>query len=171
MLAGIESALTRLLRALAYLGGAVLMLLMLLIVYEVVMRYFFGRPFRGGYELTELAMALIVAFGLPYTAITRGHVSVDLLGRWLDRPAWRWLNVLVHLTGAALLALVAWRAGLYALGSFRWGDITNMMRIPKHPFQFAVAISMGAFALVLLLEAVKTARGEVVEGPEGQSLE
>jgi TRAP-type transport system small permease protein len=171
MLAGIESALTRLLRALAYLGGAVLMLLMLLIVYEVMMRYFFGRPFRGGFELTELAMALIVAFGLPYTAITRGHVSVDLLGRWLDRPSWRWLNVLVHLVGAVLLLVVAWRAGLHALGSYRWGDITNMMRIPKHPFQFAVAISAGLFALVLLLDAVKAARGEAVAEAEGRSPE
>jgi TRAP-type transport system small permease protein len=57
------------------------------VIYEITMRYFFGRPFRGGYELTELAMSLIVAFGLPYTAIVRGHVSVDILSRWLDRPA------------------------------------------------------------------------------------
>jgi TRAP-type transport system small permease protein len=158
MLARVETALERLLRALAYLGGAVLMMLMLLVVYQVVMRYGFGRPFRGGYEITELAMALIVAFGLPYTAITRGHVAVDLLGRWLDRPAMRWLVVLVHLLGAALLALVAYRSGLHALGSYRWGSMSNMMRIPTHPFQFAVAVSMGLFALVLLLEAVRAAR-------------
>jgi TRAP-type transport system small permease protein len=167
MLARAEIALTRLLRALAYLGGAVLMLLMLLIVYEVTMRYLFGRPFRGGYELTELAMALIVAFGLPYTAIVRGHVAVDLLGPWLDRPAWRWLTVLVHLAGAVLLAVVAWRAGLYALGSLRWGEVSNMMRIPKHPFQFAVAVSLGLFALVLLLEAVRAARGGPTDADNG----
>ncbi|HEX2257489.1 MAG TPA: TRAP transporter small permease, partial [Afifellaceae bacterium] len=154
-----ERLLERLLRALAYGGGAILFGLMLLVIYEVLMRYFFGRPFRGGYEFTELAMALIVAFALPYTAITNGHVSIDLFGRWLDRPSMRWLNALVHLTGALLLALVAWRAATYALGSYRWGDLSNMMRIPKYPFQLATAASAALFALVLLLEAAKALHG------------
>lgn len=156
MLAQIERWFERLLRLIAYAGGLVLVGLMLLVIYEITMRYFYGRPFRGGYELTELAMSLIVAFGLPYTAIVRGHVSVDVFARWLDKPSMRWLNVLVQVAGAALLALVAWRAFSYAAGSLRWGELTNMMRIPKHPFQFAVAISAGLFSLVMLLEAAKT---------------
>ena len=156
MLAQIERWFERLLRLIAYAGGLVLVGLMLLVIYEITMRYFYGRPFRGGYELTELAMSLIVAFGLPYTAIVRGHVSVDVFARWLDKPSMRWLNVLVQVAGAALLALVAWRAFNYAAGSLRWGELTNMMRIPKHPFQFAVAISAGLFSLVMLLEAAKT---------------
>jgi TRAP-type transport system small permease protein len=151
----LERGLERALRGLAYLGGAVLIGLMFLVVYEVFMRYVFGRPFRGGYEMTELAMALIVAFGLPYAAAVRGHVAVDVFAPWLDRPTLRWLNALVHLTGAVLLAVVAWRASQYALGSYRWGDLSNMMRIPKYPFQFAVAASAGLFALVLLLEALR----------------
>lgn len=166
MLDRVERGLTLLLRALAYAGGAVLVGLMFLVVYEVFMRYVFGRPFRGGYEMTELAMSLIVAFGLPYTAISRGHVSVDVLGAWLDQPRMRWLTALVHLTGAVLLALVAWRAGHYALGSYRWGDLSNMMRIPKSPFQFAVAGSAALFALVLLLEAVRALRPSA-DHPDG----
>ena len=156
MLVQVERWFERLLRYVAYGGGLVLAGLMLLVISEITMRYFFGRPFRGGYELTELAMSLIVALGFPYTAITRGHVTVDILGRWLDMPALRWLTALVHLAGAVFLAFVAWRAWLYAAGSLRWSDVTNMMRIPKHPFQFAVAISLGLFALVLALESAKT---------------
>jgi TRAP-type C4-dicarboxylate transport system permease small subunit len=158
LLERIEYWFERALRYLAYAGGVVLIGLMFLIVYEVFMRYFYGRPFRGGYEVTELIMAIIVAFGLPYAAISRGHVSVDILARWLDRPSMRWLNVLVHLTGAALLAFVAWRSGLHAFSGLRFGDATNMMRIPKFPFQFAIAVSAGLFSLVLLLEAAKALR-------------
>lgn len=154
-----ERGLELVLRLFAYAGGLVLFGLMVLVIYEINMRYFYGRPFRGGYELTELAMSVIVACGLPYTAIKRGHVSVDILGRWLDAPGMRWLSALVHLTGAALLAYVAWRSYLYAMGSLRWGDLTNMMRIPKYPFQLAVAISAGLFALVLLLETLRAALG------------
>lgn len=167
MLDRVERAFERLLRLIAHLGGLVLFGLMLLVIYEITMRYFYGRPFRGGYELTELAMAVIVACGLPYAAITRGHVSVDLLGGWLDRPGLRWLVVLVHAAGAALLAYIAWRSYLYAMGSLRWGDLTNMMRIPKYPFQLGVAVAMGLFALVLVLEMLRALAGRPRPDPTG----
>lgn len=154
------------LRVLAYCGGAVLLGLMGLVVVEVVMRYGLRQPILGGFEITELAMVLIVSLGLPYCAATGGHVTIDLFGRFLDRPGLRWANVAVHLAGAVLLAIVAWRASLYALGSYRWGDLSNMMRIPKYPFQLAVALSAALFALILLLEAIKAARGPNRPGPD-----
>lgn len=155
MIATLERGLERVLRLIAYAGGLVLAGLVALVIYEIFMRYFYGRPFRGGFEITELAMSVIIACGLPYTAIVRGHVSVDIFARWLDRPAFRWLNAAVHLAGAVLLAVIAWRAWLYASGSLGMGSVSNMMKIPKHPFQFAIAISAGLFALVLALETLK----------------
>jgi TRAP-type C4-dicarboxylate transport system permease small subunit len=172
MLDTVERWFERGLRLLAYAGGLILAGLTVLVIYEIFMRYFFGRPFRGGYEMTQLAMAAIVACGLPYTAIRNGHVSVDILSRWLDRPAFRWLNFAVHATGAAILALVSWRTFDYALGGMTYGDVTNMMQIPKYPFQFAVALSAGLFALVLVLNALKALRphhGDRAHVREGQS--
>ena len=96
-----------------------------------------------------------MACGLPYTAIMRGHVSVDLLSGIFDKPAFRWLNFIVHALVAALLAVLSWESVEYALRSHAYGDVSNMMKIPKSPFQFAVAISTGLFAIVLILEAIR----------------
>jgi TRAP-type C4-dicarboxylate transport system permease small subunit len=158
MLDTIEKWFERALKLIAYAGGLVLAGLAVLIIYEICARYFFGRPFRGGYEMTQLAMSLIVACGLPYTAITRGHVSVDILSKWLDRPSMRWLNFSVHAIGAVMLAVVFWQSFDYALGSYGYGDVSNMMRIPKYPFQMAIAVAAGLFSLVLALEALKALR-------------
>lgn len=155
MLDAFERGFERALRLLAYAGGVVLAGLVLLVVFEIGMRYFFGRPFRGGYEITELAMSVIVACGLPYTAIMRGHVSVDILSGLLDRPAFRWLNFAVHAAGAALLAVLAWQSLQYAIRSHGFGDVSNMMQIPKSPFQAAVALSAALFSVVLMLEAIR----------------
>lgn len=155
MLDAFERGFERGLRLLAYAGGLVLAGLVLMVVYEIGMRYFFGRPFRGGYEITELAMAVIVACGLPYTAIKRGHVSVDILSGLFDRPGFRWLNFLVHVAGAALLAFVAWQSYKYAMRSADFGVVSNMMKIPKAPFQLGVALSMGLISIVLMLEAIR----------------
>ncbi len=158
MLDAFERRLDQVLRLLAHAGGLVLAGLAVLVIYEICARYFFGRPFRGGFEMTELAMSVIVACGLPYTAIQRGHVSVDIFSKFLDRPSMRWLNFGIHALGAIVLGTLAYQSFGYAMKSYGYGDVSNMMRIPKPPFQFAVAISAGLFTIVLILDALKALR-------------
>ena len=148
----------RILRALALVGGAVLLGLMALIAFDVVMRYVLRLPFLGAYEMTEVAMALIVFLGLPYCAATRGHVAVDVLSPLLDRPRLRWIGTAIHLAGAALTAVMAWQAALYALNSRTRGEATNMLRIELWPFELLSAASLLLFSAVLLILAWKAIR-------------
>lgn len=150
--------LDRALRVLALGGGVVLLGLMALIAFDVVMRYVLRLPFLGAYEMTELAMALIVFLGLPYCAATGGHVAVDVLGGLLDRPAMRWPNALLHLAGAALTAVMAWQSVVYALDSKSRGEATNMLKIDLFPFQVLTGVSMALFTLVLVVLAWRTLR-------------
>jgi TRAP-type transport system small permease protein len=148
----------RFLRALALLGGVVLLGLMALVTFDVVMRYVLRIPFLGAYEMTELAMALIVFLGLPYCAATGGHVAVDVLGPVLERPALRWLNALLPLAGAVLTGVMAWQSVLYALDSRSRGEATNMLGIDLFPFQLLTALSLALFCAVLLRQAWKALR-------------
>jgi TRAP-type C4-dicarboxylate transport system permease small subunit len=129
-----------------------------LIAFDVVMRYVLRLPFLGAYEMTELAMALIVFLALPYCAATGGHVAVDVLGPLLERPGMRWANAALHLAGAALTAVMAWQSVIYALDSNSRGEATNMLRIDLFPFQLLTAASMALFSAVLLMQAWKTLR-------------
>ncbi len=148
----------RVLRVLALGGGVVLLGLMGLIAFDVVMRYVLRIPFLGAYEMTELAMALIVFLGLPYCAATGGHVAVDVLGPVLDRPALRWLNALLPLAGAALTGVMAWQSVRYALDSRSRGEATNMLGIDLFPFQLVGAVSLALFCAALLHQAWKALR-------------
>ena len=164
MLDAFERGFERFLRLLAYAGGLVLVGLAVLILYDIFMRFFFGRPFRGGFEMTQVAMSVIVACGLPYTAITNGHVSVDIFSKFLDRPVFRWLNFAVQAAGAAALYLLAWQSAKHAVSAMAYGDLTNMMRIPLYPFKAAIAVSAALFAIVLTLNAIKSLR----PAPQGE---
>ena len=148
----------RTLRAFALGGGAVLLGLMGLVAFDVVMRYVLRLPFLGAYEMTELAMALIVFLGLPYCAATGGHVAVDVFSPVLDRPGLRWVAAAIHLAGAALTAVMGWQAALYALGSRSRGEATNMLKIDLWPFEMLTAASMALFTAVLLLQAWRALR-------------
>ena len=148
----------RILRALALGAGAVLLGLLGLVLFDVVMRYALRLPFLGAYEMSELAMVLIVFLALPYCAATGGHVAVDVLAPILDRPGLRWLTAVIHLAGAVLMAAIAWQATLYAIVSGQRGEATNMLRIAKYPFELVTAASAALFALVLLLQAWRALR-------------
>jgi TRAP-type C4-dicarboxylate transport system permease small subunit len=150
--------LDRALRYLALGAGMVLLGLLGLVIFDVVMRYVLRLPFLGAYEMSELAMVLIVFLALPYCAATGGHVAVDVLAPVLDRPGFRWLNVLIHAAGAVLMAVIAWQATIYAFGSAARGEATNMLRIPKQPFELVTAVCAALFAIVLLAKAWRTLR-------------
>jgi TRAP-type C4-dicarboxylate transport system permease small subunit len=151
--------LDRLLRGLALAAGAVLLALMGLVLFDVLMRYVLRLPFLGAYELTELAMVLIVFLGLAYTGATGGHVAVDVFARLLERPGLRWFGVAVNLAGAGLLGVISWRTVLHAIESGARGEATNMMRIPHQPFELVAAACTALFAAVLLAQAWRAARG------------
>jgi len=148
----------RILRALALGAGVVLLGLLGLVLFDVVMRYALRLPFLGAYEMSELAMVLIVFLALPYCGATGGHVAVDVLAPFLDRPQLRWLNAMIHLAGAVLMAIIAWQSMLYAIVSGQRGEATNMLRIAKYPFELVTAASAAVFALVLLLQAWRALR-------------
>jgi TRAP-type C4-dicarboxylate transport system permease small subunit len=145
----------RFLRTLALAGGVVLLGLMALVVFDVVMRYVLRLPFLGAYELTELAMVLVVFLGLPYCAITGGHVAVDALDVWLSQPRFRWLHAVVAVVGAALCAVMSWQTVRYALAGKARGEATNMLKIDLFPFELLAAASLALFSAVLLYQAWK----------------
>jgi len=148
----------RFLRVLALGAGVALLGLLGLVLFDVVMRYLLRLPFLGAYEISELLMVLIVFLALPYCAATGGHVAVDVLAPILDRPGLRWLNAIIHLAGAALMAAIAWQATLYAIVSAQRGEATNMLRIAKYPFELVTAACAALFALVLLVHAWRALR-------------
>ena len=148
----------RFLRALALVGGWVLMLLMGYTVLDVVLRYVFNRPFSGSLELTEFAMSVIVFLGIAYCGWTGGHVAVDILERPLEDPRLRFVPVLLTLVSAILFFAMAWLGAVEALTSMH--RISNMMRWPHWPFQAIVAFGSAMYAITLLIQCVSTLRGK-----------
>jgi TRAP-type C4-dicarboxylate transport system permease small subunit len=148
--------LDRVLRALALLSGAILLLLMFYTVLDVVLRYAFNKPFAGSLEVTEFAMSVIVFLAIAYCGWTGGHIAVDLFEKWLDRPGMRFLPAALSFVGAALFALIAWRVTVETIATF--AQVSNMLRMPHFPFRFTVAFGSAMFALVMAVQGVAALR-------------
>jgi len=147
----------RFLRYLALAAGVLLLVLMLFTVVDVVLRNAFNMPLRSVYEFTEFLMAPIVFLAVAYTGWVGGHIAVDLFAEWLDRPGLRFIPAILAFMGAALFALIAYRALLETMTTV--DQVSNLLRWPFYPFRFAVAFGAGLYAIVLLIEAVQALRG------------
>lgn len=147
----------RFLRYLALFAGFLLLVLMFFTVVDVVLRNAFNMPLRSVYEFTEFLMAPIVFLAVAYTGWVGAHIAVDLFAKWLDRPALRFIPAILCLMGAALFALIAYRAALETMATA--DQVSNLLRWPYYPFRLSVAFGSALYAIVLLIQAVQALRG------------
>jgi TRAP-type C4-dicarboxylate transport system permease small subunit len=152
----------RFLRLLAYISGGIIFVLMMFTVVDVFMRNAFNAPMRSVYEFTEFTMAAIVFLGIAYTGWVGGHIAVDMFVKWLDRPRWRWITALLAFLGAALFAVIAYRATLETIATI--DQVSNRLAWPHYPFRFTVALGCALYAIVLAYQGIDVLRGRSTEG-------
>jgi TRAP-type C4-dicarboxylate transport system permease small subunit len=129
-------------RADAVLGIAasvILMAMMLLTFVDVVGRYVFNRPLRGGFELTELALLVLIFAGLPLVSRADEHVTMDFIDRLLAPARRAMLERAVHALCAAIFLFGAWLVWLKADRIWEYRDATDVLRIVYGPFVYFMA--------------------------------
>lgn len=144
-------------------GVTALTLLMLLTAVDVCLRYVFNRPITGSYELSEFMMAILVAFGLAYTAVHRGHINVDLLVTKTTLRSQAVINSVTALLSVGFFVLMTWRTMLYAEKLGADGYTSQSLAMPIYPFAYAVAFGCAILVLVLLIY-LRDQLQEVIKG-------
>ena len=152
-------------RALALLGGVVLLGLMGLTVVDVTARYVFNAPIFGGQDVAELMLLAVAACSFAYCGRTGGHVAVEIFSTGRARALTRWMDPPVKLASAAILAVLAWRCGVAGLAAMSYDEASNLLEIPYWPFYWLLAGGFAVYALVLLIEATDLLRGDKRTAP------
>jgi len=138
------------LRLLAVPGALLLLGTMFLTFVDVIGRYGFNAPVRGGFELTEIMMAGLIFLGMPLVTRENAHIKVDLLDLILSARALAWLqrlgDVLTFAVSLLIAATVWFKAGQTAASN----DHTESLRIPLAPVVYMMAVLMAVNALACL---------------------
>lgn len=134
-------------------ASAILFSMMTLTFVDVVLRYVFNRPLRGGFELTELMLLVLIFAGLPLVTHAGEHVTMDLIDRFLG-PRLRALQLrLTELASAGLMFGLTWLMWLKAGKIAAYGDTTDILRIPVGPFVYFMTAMILISGLVHLFRA------------------
>ncbi len=134
-------------------ASAILFSMMTLTFVDVVLRYVFSRPLRGGFEVTELMLLVLIFAGLPLVSHADEHVTMDLIDRMLTAKARAMLSRVVHLICAVVFFGLTWLIWIKAGKIAGYGDTTDVLRIVVGPFVYFMAAMIGLSGLIHLFKS------------------
>jgi TRAP-type C4-dicarboxylate transport system permease small subunit len=136
-------------------ASSLLMVMMLLTFVDVLGRYVFNRPIRGGFEITELLLLVLIFAGLPLVSHADEHITMDFIDRLLGPRARLLLDQAVHVSVAALMFFMAWQLWIKAGRIAAYGDTTDVLRIAYAPFVYFSAAMLGLSGLIHAYKALE----------------
>lgn len=134
---------------------------------DVMLRYFFGRPIGGAFEVTELSMGLLVFFALPAVMLRRENIVVTLLIERFSVRVQAWFAALGDLICAVAFLFIAWRMWLHGARLLRFNEVTMELAVPKGAIAQTMAVLLVFAALCALVAARQTLRASCRAGGRG----
>ncbi|MCA0940567.1 TRAP transporter small permease [Yangia mangrovi] len=126
---GISAAVARLVTLWALLGGALLLVIVLINVASVVGAVVL-KPFPGDFELTEMGVAVAVFAFLPYCQLTDANVTADIFTANAPRPVLAVLRALASLIAFGFAGILVWRMYLGMLDQKAYNYTTTILQVP-----------------------------------------
>jgi TRAP-type C4-dicarboxylate transport system permease small subunit len=124
--------------------------IMILTGLDVCFRYIFNSPITGSFEMIEFMLPIVIAFGLAYCALEKGHVQVELVTSKLPRRPQALMNCIACLVFFGLFLLITWQSWIRAKGMMDAGQRSITLDVPVSPFVLALALGSAALCLVVL---------------------
>lgn len=123
--------------------------LLLVVVYEVVMRYAFNAPTTWGFEATTFLYGIHYMLGLAYCDVLGGHVKVDIFTARLPQKPQGVIGIATNLAFfmpvMVLMTIASWK---YALTSIAGRELNATSWAPPiYPIKTLMAI---AFSFLLI---------------------
>jgi len=131
---------------LAGIAGALLLVMLLAIVFAMVSRAFFGRPFAFLIDYSAYSLVYLAFLGAPWVMQLKRHVGVDIVPQALPPHVRRWWQVGLDLLVMLVAAIIFYISAYLTIDFYIHGIIAgDFMRTPR--WITLVPIPVGCFFL------------------------
>ncbi|KAF0824928.1 TRAP transporter small permease [Cytobacillus firmus] len=137
-------------------SSILLFLLMFLTTADVIGRYFFNNPITGTYELTGLALALMIFFSLGSGQIFKDHIEIDFLTSKMPNKVQAVLSGAASLILFTLMSLTTWQLIEYTKRTWQGNELSGDLGLPLYIFIGMTVIGAFSFTLTFLLDAFQS---------------
>ena len=149
----------RIIDSLAFLTAILVVAIMVVMCYEVIMRYFLHAPPPWAVEVSEYMIFSITFLGAAWALKLGKHVRVDLVVGSLNLKAQTLLNTITSALGVIVCFLITCFAGEATWVYFREGiPVVQVLRVPKFIFLAVITIGM----LLLAIQFLRQSYGSLI---------
>lgn len=141
---------------LARIAAFVLASLAVITFCDVIARYFFNRPFPFTVEITEIAMGVLVYFGVGLATHDNDHISVDFVTLRLSERLRTLMTLITNAIAFVFLIFLVWRVWLRAGVLLEKDDMTPIMFIRLWPFAYIMAFGSVFYLTGILVQLIET---------------
>lgn len=140
-----------------YFAGGMVILMMLLVLFEVFMRYVLNNPLAISDEIAPYMLVALAFGGAAYCFLIKGHVRVTAATEKLPPKVANWLRI-ATLGLVFIYSLVLTQGSIgYLARSFEIGmKSTSWIRVPLQIPQMALPFGFALLALLLLTTIIKS---------------
>ncbi len=156
MLSLVRKAADGLISLSATIGALALMGEVAVILVDVIGRAL-GSPLYGSQDLITMTMVILVFGAMALCDRQGGHIAVDLLEHRFSTTLNRGINIVSAILGAVIFAFIAYAVLDSAKLSVMLNLSTNLLRLPKAWFQYALAGFAIMTAVGMALRAIELA--------------
>lgn len=137
-----------------YIGRLAVFFIMLITTVDVILRKVSNYSILGSYELTELAMVVMVFFGIASYQVKNGHIRVDFIINNLPEHARLYIEAIALLAEAAMVCALTWAGVKSVTQILSRGTSTGILHIVQWPFYLIMTIGLALFLVMLTFDMI-----------------
>jgi TRAP-type C4-dicarboxylate transport system permease small subunit len=154
-MAKVEKALDITCRILSWIGGAVLLLMAGLTIFNILIRIPLSAV-PGIIEFVSYLFVIVVFFGIGYTAFMKEHVDVDIIVSKFPQRVQAIIAIFIGLSSLGIWVLIAWQGTVYALEQFKLREFSPALNMLLLPYRSVMIFGCIVLCLVIILQLMKS---------------
>ncbi len=126
-------------------------LLSLIVAYEIVARYLFGKPTIWAHEMTDMLFGTAIIIGGAYSFYHGGFVNMDIVYAHLSTKTKAFLDLMTSFFTLSFLLILIWKGGQTA-----WKALITLERDSTQwaPPVYPIRLALFFGAILLLLQVL-----------------
>lgn len=137
-------------------AGISMLVVMSLVVFNILMRTLFNKPFLGTYEYVGFITSLMIGLSLAYCAANNGHVAISFIMEKLPRKTQALIDMTITMVTVVFLSIFSWQIANYAHSMVISGEVSPTTMTPVYPFIYAVAFGVFMLCLVMIFKFIES---------------
>lgn len=136
-------------------SGGALLIIGLTITLDVILRRTIAMPIKGLFELTELALAAVMALAFADANYRRTHVTMELVGGMTGRTMG--LRFLASVLTVCVFGLYTFFLFIFGTEKGEFGESTLVLQLPLKPFWYVTTALIAVSSIVQIVVCLEEA--------------